>query len=95
LRKHRSSDGRQQKASNFKINFSQFLNVVVVVVLLLVKHEYPQHQKSVHSMLVGGELDSRTANSERATSRDRCYDLKNIFAEKFSKNIGVFCSNYC
>jgi hypothetical protein len=31
----------------------------------------------------------------RATNvtRDRCYDFKNIFAEKFSKNIGVFCSN--
>jgi hypothetical protein len=26
---------------------------------------------------------------------DRCYDLKNIFTEKFSKNIRVFCSNYC
>jgi hypothetical protein len=26
---------------------------------------------------------------------DRCHDFKNIFAENFSKNIGVFCSNYC
>jgi hypothetical protein len=25
-------------------------------------------------------------------SRDRCYDFKNIFAEKFSKKIGVFDS---
>jgi hypothetical protein len=28
-------------------------------------------------------------------SRDRCYDFLNIFAEKFSANIGVFCLNYC
>jgi hypothetical protein len=27
--------------------------------------------------------------------RDRCNDFKNIFAEKFGQNIGVFCSNYC
>jgi hypothetical protein len=27
-------------------------------------------------------------------SWDRCYDFENIFAEKFSENIGVFCSNY-
>jgi hypothetical protein len=26
--------------------------------------------------------------------RDRCYDFKNIFAEKIGENIGVFCSNY-
>jgi hypothetical protein len=26
---------------------------------------------------------------------DRCYDFLNIFAEKFSENIDVFCSNYC
>jgi hypothetical protein len=26
------------------------------------------------------------------TTRDRCYDFKNIFAEKFSENIGVFDS---
>jgi hypothetical protein len=26
---------------------------------------------------------------------DRCYDFKNIFAENFGENIGVFCSNYC
>jgi hypothetical protein len=25
----------------------------------------------------------------------RCYDFKNIFAEKCGKNIGIFCSNYC
>jgi hypothetical protein len=25
---------------------------------------------------------------------DRCYGFSNIFAEKFGKNIGVFCSNY-
>jgi hypothetical protein len=24
---------------------------------------------------------------------DRCYDFLNIFAEKFSEKIGVFCSN--
>jgi hypothetical protein len=29
------------------------------------------------------------------STRDRCYDFLNIFAETFSKNIGVFCSNYC
>jgi hypothetical protein len=28
-------------------------------------------------------------------TRDRCYDFLNIFGEKFSENIGVFCSNYC
>jgi hypothetical protein len=27
-------------------------------------------------------------------TRDRCDDFENIFAKKFSKNIGVFCSNY-
>jgi hypothetical protein len=27
-------------------------------------------------------------------SWDRCYDFLNIFAENFSENIGVFCSNY-
>jgi hypothetical protein len=26
---------------------------------------------------------------------DRCYDFLNIFGEKFSENIGIFCSNYC
>jgi hypothetical protein len=26
-------------------------------------------------------------------NRDRCYDFLNIFAEKFSEKIGVFCSN--
>jgi hypothetical protein len=26
---------------------------------------------------------------------DRCYDFLNIFAEKFGKNIVIFCSNYC
>jgi hypothetical protein len=26
--------------------------------------------------------------------RDRCYAFKNIFAEKFGENIGVFRSNY-
>jgi hypothetical protein len=26
--------------------------------------------------------------------RDRCCDFLNIFDEKFSENIGVFCSNY-
>jgi hypothetical protein len=26
---------------------------------------------------------------------DRCYDFLNIFDEKFGKNFGVFCSNYC
>jgi hypothetical protein len=26
---------------------------------------------------------------------DRCYDFLNIFAEKFSEKIGVFCINYC
>jgi hypothetical protein len=26
----------------------------------------------------------------RRVTRDRCYDFKNIFAEKFGKNIGVF-----
>jgi hypothetical protein len=26
---------------------------------------------------------------------DRSYDFKNIFAEKFRENIGVFCSNCC
>jgi hypothetical protein len=26
---------------------------------------------------------------------DRCYDFKNIFAEKFGENIGVLFSNYC
>jgi hypothetical protein len=25
---------------------------------------------------------------------DQCYDFLNIFAEKFSKHIGGFCSNY-
>jgi hypothetical protein len=25
---------------------------------------------------------------------DRCYDFKNIFAKKFSKNFCVYCSNY-
>jgi hypothetical protein len=30
-----------------------------------------------------------------SVTRDRCYDFKNIFAKKLSKNIGVFCSNYC
>jgi hypothetical protein len=29
----------------------------------------------------------------RRVPRDRCYDFKNIFAEKFGENIGVFCSN--
>jgi hypothetical protein len=28
-------------------------------------------------------------------SMDRFYDILNIFAEKFSEKIGVFCSNYC
>jgi hypothetical protein len=28
-------------------------------------------------------------------NRDQCYDFLNIFDEKFSENIGVFCSNYC
>jgi hypothetical protein len=23
------------------------------------------------------------------------YDFSNIFAKKFSENIGIFCSNYC
>jgi hypothetical protein len=27
--------------------------------------------------------------------RGRCYDFKNIFAENFGTNIGVFCSNHC
>jgi hypothetical protein len=26
---------------------------------------------------------------------DRCYDFKNIFAETFSENFCVFCSNFC
>jgi hypothetical protein len=26
---------------------------------------------------------------------DRCYDFKNIFAENFGENVGVFCSSYC
>jgi hypothetical protein len=31
----------------------------------------------------------------KSSHRDRCYDFLNIFAEKFSEKIGVFCSNYC
>jgi hypothetical protein len=31
----------------------------------------------------------------KSGTRDRCYDFLNIFAEKFSEKIGVFCSNYC
>jgi hypothetical protein len=30
-----------------------------------------------------------------ARTWDRCYDFKNIFAQIFGENIGVFCSNYC
>jgi hypothetical protein len=30
-----------------------------------------------------------------STTKDRCYDFLNIFAENFRENIGVFCSNYC
>jgi hypothetical protein len=37
--------------------------------------------------LAGGILNSAT--------RDRSYDFLIIFAEKFSENIGVFCSIYC
>jgi hypothetical protein len=37
----------------------------------------------------------RTFVFEFTPTRDRCYDFKNIFAEKFSENIGVFGSNYC
>jgi hypothetical protein len=29
-----------------------------------------------------------------ANRLDRCYDFKNIFAEIFGENIGVFSSNY-
>jgi hypothetical protein len=34
-------------------------------------------------------------SKQKANTRDRCYDFLNIFAEKFSENIGVFYSNYC
>jgi hypothetical protein len=37
---------------------------------------------------------SKVANVE-FRNWDRCYDFKNIFAEKFSKFFWVFCSNYC
>jgi hypothetical protein len=30
-----------------------------------------------------------------ADTWDRCYDFLNIFAEKFSGKIGIFCSSYC
>jgi hypothetical protein len=29
-------------------------------------------------------------SSKSSVTRDRCYDFLNIFAEKFSENIGVF-----
>jgi hypothetical protein len=29
------------------------------------------------------------------TTRDRCCEFKNIFAQTFGENIGVFYSNYC
>jgi hypothetical protein len=32
--------------------------------------------------------------NNRSQTWDQCYDFKNIFAEKFSENIGIFCSNY-
>jgi hypothetical protein len=41
-----------------------------------------------------GELKINFGLECRVT-RDRCYDFLNIFAEKFSEKIGVFCSNYC
>jgi hypothetical protein len=36
-----------------------------------------------------------TVRSGDVSTWDRCHDFKNILAERFSKNIGVFCSNYC
>jgi hypothetical protein len=41
--------------------------------------------KQVHRTFFAGE-------ALRRTSRDRCYDFLNIFAEKFSEKIGVFDS---
>jgi hypothetical protein len=32
----------------------------------------------------------RPLDSHARVTRDRCYDFLNIFAEKFSENIGVF-----
>jgi hypothetical protein len=36
--------------------------------------------------------DMSTFTREKNLPRDRCYDFLNIFAEKFSENIGVFDS---
>jgi hypothetical protein len=33
--------------------------------------------------------------AKNRTIWDRCYDFKNIFDEKLSEKIGVFCSNCC
>jgi hypothetical protein len=40
-------------------------------------------------------LVRRDPPSSPNKTRDRCCDLKNIFAEKFSENFGVLCSNFC
>jgi hypothetical protein len=41
----------------------------------------------------GGELQKNLEqNVKKVQPWDRCYDLKNIFAEKFGEKIGIFDS---
>jgi hypothetical protein len=39
-------------------------------------------------------LGGTSSTIHQVSTGDRCYDFKNIFAEKISENIGVFGSNY-
>jgi hypothetical protein len=60
----------------------QFFNIPRSVFLVLLQ-VFTVHNYAKVNIILKNSVGSRV-------TRDRCYDFKNIFAEKFSEKIGVF-----
>jgi hypothetical protein len=50
-------------------------------------------RKCIKTLHPGGNPRSSGLEADKMTTRDRCYDFLNIFAEKFSKKMAFFTQN--